>query len=98
MNVSITSRERTQLKARAQHLDPVVRIGKAGLSEPVLKSVDNALASHDLIKVRFDNFKEQKRELAPMLALKTSSQLVTQVGHVAVLYRKRAAQTEPDGE
>jgi RNA-binding protein len=86
---SLTSRERRQLKSRAQHLEPVVKIGKAGLSEALLRSTDDALAHHELIKVRFDGFKEQKHELAPVLAEKTASALVTMVGHVAVLYRKK---------
>jgi len=101
MPVSLNSRERAWLKARAQRLNPVVRIGKAGLSEPVLKSVDQALAGQELIKVKFDEFKEQRHELAPLLAAKTASLLIAQIGHIAVLYRKREGQTmnsKPDSE
>lgn len=89
MATPLTSRERKQFKSRAQHLEPVVRIGKAGLSDALLRSVDEALAHHGLIKVKFDAFKEQKRALAPVLAEKTSSHLVTLVGHVAVLFRRK---------
>ena len=46
------------------------------------------------MKVRFDGFKEEKKILAPRLAEETGSQLVTRVGNVAVLYRKRAPQDE----
>ncbi len=88
MTSPLTSRDRKELKSKAQRLEAVVKIGKAGLSEPLLKSVDQALTHQRLIKVKFDEHKEQKRELAPLLAEKTGSELVTLIGNVAVLYRE----------
>ena len=79
--------ELRNLKARAQHLEPIVRIGKAGLSDALIKSVDQALDAHELLKVRFEEFKKERKALAPLLAERTNSRLVTLVGHVAVLYR-----------
>ena len=80
-----------ELKARAQHLEPVLRVGKAGVNDAFLKSVDEALNQHELIKIKFADFKDQKKELAPALAEKTSSQMVMRVGNVVVLYRRRPA-------
>ncbi len=94
----LNSHERSQLKSRAQRMDAIAKIGKHGLSEALLKSINEALQHHDLVKVKFDEFKEQKRELAPELALKTSSELVTLIGNVAVLYRKCEAKPEPDAK
>ena len=82
-----------KLKAVAQRLKPTFKIGKAGLSSQFLQSVDEGLKHHELLKVKFDEFKEQKKELAPLLAERTSSHLIMQVGNVVVLYRKR-----PDSE
>ena len=45
------------------------------------------LKHHELVKVKFDAFKEQKKQLAPQLAEKSRSHLVTRVGNVVVLYR-----------
>jgi RNA-binding protein len=84
---SLSSSEIRDLKAKAQRLEPVLKVGKEGLSERFLKSADAALSIHKLIKVKFAAFKEEKRELAPILAEKTSSHLVTLIGNVAVLYR-----------
>jgi RNA-binding protein len=47
------------------------------------------LKHHELVKVKFDEFKEQKKELAPQLAEKSGSHLVTRVGNVVVLYRPK---------
>jgi RNA-binding protein len=81
--------ELRKYKARAQHLDPMFKVGKAGLSDGFVKSVSDALSLHDLVKVKFVEFKEQKKTLAPALAEKTASHLIMRVGNVAVLCRPK---------
>jgi len=78
-----------KLKSLAQRLEPILRVGKAGVSEPFLKSVDDALALHELIKIKFADFKEEKKELSSVIAQKTSSAIIMRVGHVLVLYRQQ---------
>jgi RNA-binding protein len=78
-----------KLKAISQHLETALKVGKAGLSEGFLKTVDDALTQHELVKIKFSEFKEQKKELAPVLAERTSSHLVHRVGNVVVLYRQQ---------
>ena len=78
-----------KFKAAAQQLEPMLKIGKAGLSEGFIRSVDMALTQHELVKIKFAEFKEQKKELAPQLAKKTASHLVMRVGNVMVLHRRR---------
>ncbi len=78
-----------KLKAAAQLLEPMFKVGKAGLSEGFVKSVSEALDLHELVKIKFVEFKEQKRELGEQLADKTASHLVMRVGHVVVLHRPK---------
>jgi RNA-binding protein len=80
---------RRKLKARAQHLEPVLRVGKSGLSEAFVRSVDEELSRHELIKIKFAEFKEEKKALSAELSARTGSALIMQVGHVVVLYRAR---------
>jgi RNA-binding protein len=80
-----------KFKAAAQLLEPMLKIGKAGLSDGFVRTVDDALARHELVKIKFAEFKEQKKELAPLLAEKTSSHLIMRVGNVLVLHRPRPA-------
>jgi RNA-binding protein len=87
----LTNAEMRKLKAQAQHLEPMFKVGKAGLSEPFLKTVDDGLARRELVKIKFVEFKEEKKTLAPQLAEKTSSHLITRVGNVVVLYRPKPA-------
>jgi RNA-binding protein len=97
--VELTNPQIRKLKARAQRMEAYLKVGKQGLSEPFLKAVDEELARHELIKIKFADFKEQKKTLAPELAAKTQAHLVTLVGNVAVLYRKnpeKADETEAE--
>jgi RNA-binding protein len=84
-----------KFKAAAQLLDPILKVGKAGLSEGFLKTVDAALTQHELVKIKFSDFKEQKKELAPLLAAKTASHLVMRVGNVMVLHRPKPGAETP---
>jgi RNA-binding protein len=93
---TLTNAEIRKLKARAQLLEPMFKVGKAGLSEGFVKSVDAGLTHHDLVKIKFVEFKDEKKTLAPALAEKTSSHLIMRVGNVAVLYRRLpAVETAP---
>jgi|ERR1017187_4559396 RNA-binding protein len=87
--LSLNNTQMRDLKARAQRLKATLKIGKEGLSPQFLAALDEVLKHHELVKVKFDEFKEQKKELAPQLAEKSRSHLVTRVGNVVVLYRSK---------
>ncbi|MDB6038935.1 MAG: binding protein [Verrucomicrobiales bacterium] len=89
----LTNAEVRKFKAAAQLMKPMLKIGHAGLSPEFIKMVDETLKSHELIKIKFDDLKEKRKQLAPELAEKTSSHLVTLLGNVVVLYRKKAEKT-----
>jgi RNA-binding protein len=91
----LTNPELRKLKARAQRLEPLFKVGKAGLSETFVSSINQALDSHELLKVKFAEFKEEKNALAPALAQKTASHLIMRVGNVAVYFRPKPAAPSP---
>ena len=86
---SLSNAQIRDLKAQAQRLKAKLKIGKEGLSPQFLAALDEVLRQHQLVKVKFDEFKEQKKELAPQLAEKSGSHFVTRVGNVVVLYRPK---------
>jgi RNA-binding protein len=88
---ALTSREISQLKARAQLLKPSVQLGRQGLSPEFVAALDQALARHELVKVRFEEFKTERKQLAPQMAERTGSRFIWMVGHVAVFYRPKPA-------
>lgn len=77
------------LKSRAQHLDPILKVGKAGLTDAFYAALDRVLLQHELVKLKFEDFKEQKKELVPQIVERSGAQLVQRVGNVAVLFKRR---------
>jgi RNA-binding protein len=87
--LSLTNAQVRDLKAQAQRLKATLKIGKEGLSAQFLAALDEVLKHRALVKVKFEEFKEQKKELAPQLAERSGSHLITRVGNVVVLYRPK---------
>ena len=84
----LTPKERQTLKGRAHSLNPVVMLGNAGLSEPVLKEIDRALNAHELIKIRLPTDDEAERaRIFADIATRLSAARVQSIGKVLVLYR-----------
>ena len=81
--------QRKFLRGRAHALQPVVLVGREGVSANLLQEVDRALEDHELIKIKFNDHKEQKAELVTQMTQETGSVLAGMVGHVAIFYRPR---------
>ncbi len=92
--MELTSKRRAELKAEAHDLDPVAHIGKFGVTPESLAHIDKALADHQLIKIKFLGFKEQKVELSSEIASATSATVVDVIGNVAILYREKPETSE----
>ena len=93
--VSFTNAQIRDFKARAQRIKATLKVGKDGLSPQFLAALDHELTHHELVKVKFEDFKERKKELAPQLARQSGSHLVTRVGNVVVLYRSKPIEQKP---
>jgi RNA-binding protein len=86
-SMEISSAQRKFLRSQAHHIDPVVLIGKQGLTDALVRSASEALEAKELIKVRFNEHKEDKKELSQEMAFRTNSQIVGTIGHVSIFYR-----------
>lgn len=83
---SLDSTQRRHLRSLAHPLKPIVFVGEGGVSSAVAKALDEALSSHELVKIRLRQPADKKaaaRELAEL----SSSALCGVVGHTVVLYR-----------
>jgi RNA-binding protein len=87
MSEILSNSQIRKLKGLAQRMDASLKVGKSGLSPAFIESLKTELERHELVKVRFADLKDQRKELAPQLAEKTGAHLIALVGHVAVLYR-----------
>ncbi|HRY35576.1 MAG: RNA-binding protein [Deltaproteobacteria bacterium ADurb.Bin151] len=80
--------QRKNLRAQAHHLKSLVMIGAKGVTDQLVGSVDIALNDHELIKVKFGEFKEAKKEISEEIAKATKSELVGLIGNIAIFYRR----------
>ena len=82
--------QKKYLKGLAHGLKPVVFVGQKGLSGNLISSIHDALDTHELIKVKFIEFKEkqQKAGMAEAIEAETGCQLVGIIGHTAIFYRQ----------
>jgi len=86
----LTQAQRQFLRKTAHDLAPIVHIGKNGLSDNLFGSTEIALDSHELIKVKFIGYKEERREVAQELADRVRAELIYIIGNTAILYRQQA--------
>jgi len=86
--MALTIDECKKLKSLAHHLKPVVQVGHQGVTESLITAVDRALTDHELIKVKFMDYKKEKRELSGDISAQTGCEIVTIIGNVTVLYRQ----------
>jgi RNA-binding protein len=89
----LTSGQKKYLKGLSHHLEATVILGKSGLTDSLIKEIKSSLASHELIKVKFNKNKDNKKELAPSIAEQVEGQLVAVLGNHLVLF-KEARKTE----
>ncbi len=86
--LTLSPDERREFRASAHPLKPVVMIAQNGLTEAVLKEIELALKSHELIKVRvFDAGREQRDEWLRAACEATGAAPVQRIGNILVLYR-----------
>ena len=79
---------RRALKAQAHPLKPLIQIGRNGLTPAAIANIDQSLADHTLIKVRFNDHKAQKRELSQSIAEQTGADIVDLIGNTLILHRE----------
>ena len=85
----ITGKQRSYLKGLAQKLDPTVYIGKAGLTESVIKSIEDKLNASELVKVKIqEGCTLQPKETCTQLAEQLNAEFVQAIGRRFVLYRR----------
>ncbi len=80
--------QKKYLRGLGNRLKPVIYIGKNGLSEQVLNSIDEALDVHELIKIKYFEFKELRNELNEQIAEKNNCELAGQIGFTMLFFRR----------
>ncbi|WP_242360773.1 ribosome assembly RNA-binding protein YhbY [Anaeromyxobacter sp. SG17] len=84
-----STRLRKTLRAAGHHLSPVVQVGKEGVTEAVLRQLDDALGTHELVKVKIGTETPEDRfEAADRLGAETGAQVAQILGRTILVYRR----------
>lgn len=87
--MSLSGKQRRFLRAQAHALEPVVSLGKEGITESLLGAVHEALLTHELIKVRvLESAPLERHEVADTLPGSLKAELVGLIGRIVILYRR----------
>ena len=85
----ISSKERAALRGEAHHLNALVHLGKEGLTPAVVATLDDALRTHELVKVQLGRTVEvPAKDAANALATEAAAEVVQVIGRTATLYRR----------
>jgi RNA-binding protein len=85
----LTGKQRRFLRARGHTLSPALQVGKEGVSEAVVAALDEALLTHELVKVKLGQHAvDDRNEAAAALAEKSASQIAQVLGNTILLYRR----------
>ncbi len=85
----ITTKQRAFLRGLGNALEPVMQIGKEGISDNVVTSVNLLLEARELVKIKvLKNIDLSSREVADDLAEKLEAEVVQVIGNNLILYKK----------
>lgn len=86
--MALTGKQRRHLRALGHALAPVAQIGKGGLTEAFVTGLDQALATHELVKLKLlDSAALDRHAAADELATRTGSEVAQVLGNTILLYR-----------
>ena len=85
--IELNSKQRKLLEKYAHNLQPVVIVGQNGVTESLAEKVTHSLNAHELIKVKFNEYKDEKKELITEVCQQLDASLVRIIGNVAILFR-----------
>lgn len=88
--MELTGSEKKHLRGLAHSVKPTAFIGKNGITQEVLDAVEIALNAHELIKIKFTDYKEDRKPLSAEVAEKSQSVLCGVIGNNAILYRRHS--------
>jgi RNA-binding protein len=94
--MALTGKQRRKLRALGHHLSAVVQVGQNGITPAVIGACEQALADHELIKVKVGDAPVDRHEAATALSEATGSEVAQVLGNTVLLFRKRLEKSKID--
>jgi RNA-binding protein len=97
--MSMTGKERAALRAEAHHLSPLVHVGQHGMTPTLVKSLDDVLRTHELVKVQLGRAVDiSAKQAAADLAESVRAEVVQVIGKTVTLYRHNPELERKNGD
>jgi len=84
----MNSTRKKQLKAQSHSLKPIILIGQSGLTESVLKEIDSALDTHELLKIKIRAEKDVRKQISHQIIEESQAELIQSIGQIIAVYRR----------
>lgn len=86
--ITLTGKQKRFLRAMGSTIDPIVQVGKGGVTENLIRQVDEALEARELVKLRvLNNAPEEIDDIATQIAGTTGAAVAQTIGHIVLFYR-----------
>jgi RNA-binding protein len=87
--IMLTGRQKRHLRSLAHHLDPIFQVGKGGVNEQIIKHIEEAIETRELMKITvLNNCLEDRHDVAEALAGGADAEVVQVIGKVIILYKE----------
>ena len=85
----LTGKQKSFLRSKAHHLNPIFQVGKGGVNDNLIKQIGEALEARELLKVSvLQNCEEDRNDIASQLTKGATAELVQIIGNTIVLYKE----------
>ncbi|UHA74228.1 ribosome assembly RNA-binding protein YhbY [Paenibacillus sp. 481] len=85
----LTGKQKRHLRSLAHHLQPIFQIGKGGLNDQLVRHIEEAIETRELMKISIlNNNTDDRHEMATELANRADAELVQVIGKTIVLYKE----------
>ena len=86
--MTLSPNQKRHLRALGHHLKPVVWVGQHGLGENVMAEVEQALDSHELVKIKIAAERDTRTEIADTIVSRTKAEAIHSIGQMLILFRR----------
>jgi len=90
--MKLSESQKRHLRALGHHLKPVVWVGQHGLKDSVLAETEQALDSHELIKIKIAAERDTRKAVAEQICTQTHAELIHAIGQMVILFRRNEKQ------
>ena len=84
----LNSKQISYLKSLSHSMHAVVQVGNKGLSEAVIKEIEESLKAHELIKIQVqDNDKTKRQNFLNLICSKLGATSINHIGKQLIIFR-----------